>query len=330
MRAIVAAVALLAAPAVAEVMEPTLNASEVAYAQAVLAKRAPLEEMADAGSSIEQCFVNVCSSATVRDSLVSYCKQKGYDGCDSLSYHNTYYNSGTYGLKTEFSYDTSNVDVKYSKANVFSTKWDNQLDVAQKQTFAHTVTKQTAQSWTNSQTKSISSSLTAEVTAGLPEVVQAKISSTISVGLDLTSTKGGETMTTQSWAESEDINIPPKTCALGCMTETDGAVVLPYSVAGLVQPHYDFGGKDYSHQCCYLRPGGANDCMGIPGGSGGWSQYHTPAIAVQLAASGGVQGCENFGTDGDDASWRSAGSFTGGMGFNVSIATVECGHNCTA
>ena len=85
---------------------PELNATMKARAAAVQAKRL---DAASSTSTIEQCFVNVCSSDAVRSDLVSYCKAGGYDSCDSLSFHNAYYNAGTYAIRSEFAYDLDNL-----------------------------------------------------------------------------------------------------------------------------------------------------------------------------------------------------------------------------
>ena len=114
------------------------------------------------------------------------------------------------------------------------------------------------------------------------------------------------------------------------MTETDGDVELPYTVTGSVVPLYTFSSNKIAAQCCYLRSGGANECSYLGGGSGGWSEFMTPANAVSWANAYGIAGCEGFGTDVNDATWASSGIFKGGMGMNVSIATVECDTACTA
>lgn len=224
---------------------PELNATMKARAAAVQAKRL---DAASSTSTIEQCFVNVCSSDAVRSDLVSYCKAGGYDSCDSLSFHNAYYNAGTYAIRSEFAYDLDNLQVTYSKANAFSTKWDNQLDAAQSETFAHEITKSTTQSWSSTTTAKVSSSLSVSTTAGLPEVCQEKISVTVTAELDVAQTEAGSATTSQSWSESQTINIPAKTCALGCMTETDGDVELPYTVSGTIVPLYAFGSSTVSTQ----------------------------------------------------------------------------------
>ena len=48
----------------------------------------------------------------------------------------------------------------------------------------------------------------------------------------------------------------------------------------------------------------------------------TPNNVVSWANAHGISGCEGFGTSVNDATWSSAGTFKGGMGMNVSIATV--------
>ena len=48
----------------------------------------------------------------------------------------------------------------------------------------------------------------------------------------------------------------------------------------------------------------------------------TPNNVVSWANAHGISGCEGFGTSVNDATWSSAGIFKGGMGMNVSIATV--------
>ena len=174
---------------------PELNATMASFAEEVQAKRV------DSGSStstIEQCMVNVCSSDAVRNDLVSYCTSQGYSGCSSISFHNAYYNSGTYAIRSEFAYDVDNLKVTYSKANAFSTKWDNQLDAAQSETFAHDITKSTTQSWSSTTTAKVSSSLSVDTTAGVPEVVQEKISVTVTAELDVSQTEAGSTTTSQT------------------------------------------------------------------------------------------------------------------------------------
>jgi|TARA_B100000482_G_scaffold139066_1_gene102122 hypothetical protein len=56
----------------------------------------------------------------------------------------------------------------------------------------------------------------------------------------------------------------------------------------------------------------------------------TPNNVVSWANAHGISGCEGFGTSVNDATWSSAGIFKGGMGMNVSIATVECDTSCSA
>ena len=286
--------------------------------------------------NIEECFVSTCQSDTVKNALIQQCKDKGYGGCDGMYYQNTFYKAGdaaTFAASTKFSYDTSQMKVQYSQANAYTVKWNNQLTTPQQQVFKHTVQKTTSQTFTNTVTSKVSSSITVEETAGLPEVVQEKMSVTVTAEIDVSSTKTVTKSTTQTWEEDQTINVPPNTCVEGCMIETNGDVSLQYSSQGRVAATYTDPkyGINFAAQCCYTRPGGSGQCavLGGAASASGWSSFLTPGHAVQLGQQQGIAQCGGFGVGGDEALFEIRGTFRGGVGFNVSIATVECGNECT-
>ena len=124
--------------------------------------------------------MSVCTSDYVRNSLVQQCKKHGgLANCDSLKYARTVYKDKqgvpAFGVAPKFSYDTDALQIVYSRANAYNTKWNNKLKVPQSETFKHTITKSTAQTFTNTVTSKISSSVTVKETAGLPAVVQEEV-----------------------------------------------------------------------------------------------------------------------------------------------------------
>ena len=158
-----------------------------------------------------------------------------------------------------------------------------------------------------------------------------QVSVTVTAELDSSSTESKTVTTSQTWEESQTINIPKNTCVEGCMIETNGAVSLPYSFTGNIKatytdPQYH---ATLAAQCCYLRPGGDSHCAFLDGpGPAGWQFLMTPAIAVNTGIANGRRECTGFGTSSTDATFASRGVFKGGVGFNVSVATVKCGNKC--
>lgn len=278
--------------------------------------------------------MSLCQSDYVKNALISQCEQRGsLEHCSSLKYARTLYKDKNgvpaFAIAPKFKYDTDAMKVVYSKASAYSTKWNNQLNLPQSETFEHDITKTTEQTFTNTVTSKISSSITVKETAGLPAIVQEQISTTITAELDASSTETKSVSTSQTWKESQTINVPKKTCVEGCMIETNGEVTLPYSfTANITSTYVDqkFDQK-LAAQCCYLRPGGATHCAFLDGpGPSGWNYVFTPAQAVSLGQQNGIEQCAGFmAVDSDAAQCASRGEFKGGVGFNVSIATVKCG-----
>jgi hypothetical protein len=285
--------------------------------------------------SIETCMINGCNSPQAKAILVSACKNGGYSSCDGLVYHATYmkdHNGNPIFKNTNNVFKYGTPTTSYKSESVNSAQWNNGLNMSQVQTFSKTIQKSTAQTWTNTVTTRISDTLTVKESAGLPGVVQEEITDTISLALETTTTTSQTQTTVQSWAESQTINVPPETCIDACMIERDGAVTAPYTFTGHIAGTYSQNGGLYAAQCCYLRPGGSGDCSGLGSASGasGWSFLGSPNNFIQQANAAGKAQCQGFRTSGNDAVFSGSGTFRGGMGFNISIATVVCGKTCTA
>lgn len=194
------------------------------------------------GPTIEDCFVSACQTDAVRNTLIQNCKQMGYQDCDSISYYDTYFvdpqNQPTFGVTTSFSYNTSDVNVEYSRANAYYTEWNNKLSAPQQEELKHQVGKETTQSFTNLRAESFSSSISVSVSAGLPGILQEKISTTFSTSISTSASATQSATTSQMWEVDETINVPAHTCAKACIFETDGALSLPYEYTGVFESAY--------------------------------------------------------------------------------------------
>jgi len=295
------------------------------------------QDLSATGSSysIESCMTNGCNSPTAKANLVAACKQGGYSSCDGLAYHATYMkdHSGNPIFKNTnnvFTYGTPTTS--YSSESVNSAQWNNGLKLPQVQTFSKNIVKSVEQTWTNTVTATVSDTLSVTEKAGLPGIVQEEITDTLTVSLDTSTTTSQTKTTTQTWEESQTINVPAETCIEACMIERDGVVTAPYTFTGHIAGTYSLGDGLYAAQCCYLRPGGSGDCSGLGSATGasGWSFVAPPTYFIQAANAAGMAQCKGFGTSGNDAVFSGSGTFKGGMGFNISIATVLCGKTCNA
>lgn len=295
------------------------------------------QDLSATGSSysIESCMTNGCNSPTAKANLVTACKNGGYSSCDGLYYHATYmkdHNGHPIFKNTNNVFKYGTPKTSYNSESVYSTRWSNGLNLSQVQTFAKTIEKHVDQTWTNTVTTKVSDTLSVKESAGLPGVVQEEITDTITLALETTTTTSQTRTTVQSWAESQTINVPPETCIEGCMIERDGAVTAPYTFSGHIAGTFSQSGGLWAAQCCYLRPGGSGDCsnLGSASGAAGWSFMASPSYFIQAANAAGRAQCKGFGTYGNDAVFSGSGTFRGGMGFNISIATVVCGNACHA
>ena len=127
----------------------------------------------------------------LRQILQGWCHDGGYDSCDSLALARTLYSSGgvpTFAITSDFAYNEDLMNIEYTQASAWSTKWNNQLSIPQSQSFSHTIAKQTSQSWSTTEASKISSSITVKETAGVPAVVQEEMSATISTEISVSDT----------------------------------------------------------------------------------------------------------------------------------------------
>lgn len=278
--------------------------------------------------SMEDCFVDFCSSDFALNSVRTHAKNEGYKDADKISYHNTYFNEGskyTYQWTGKMSYDMKHrQDSNKQRAVVYSSSQNNPTNSEAEMDFLQTVGEGVSMSWSSSQSYAFTDGVAATVKVEFPEI--AEVSTTVSFSETWSLSEGTtkSTTATQSSSISNHLPIDPHTCARGCAVGSSAKVEVPYTVSG----YFSASGSAYYGEtslrssgavCCYLRPGGSNECptMGHnKGGSGGWLIAPSPGYAAYHGT------CPNLKRVGDSAAFTQDGLWAAGLDLSIDVDEV--------
>lgn len=285
------------------------------------------DTLGDQYISAQNCFQQYCKSDSIRNSLVDYCKQRGFDHCDSLSYHDTFTQDlntqeYTYSFVGDMDYDNGHAKVTPSSVVSWSVPYDNGGKKTDTEIIHHGIDKASTATWTSSQDYSFEEDIDISVTVGLPKIVQEKtdISDKYKIGLS-TSQSHTETID-QSYDITDNVNVAPHSCDTVCVDEDDEDTVVPYTLRGDFKPSgilSDNGG----YVCCYLRQGGSGSCNWGGHGDAGWMAFDTPGAAAAWGTAQGHNQCPHIKESGDDAHIDLPGTWTGGMKINHKVTKIE-------
>jgi hypothetical protein len=284
---------------------------------------------------------NYCESSNIKAVLVDSCKKKHLKNCDSLSFHHTYIknpknnNEHSYYFKGKVVYHNSDVKKKgLHKHSRFNQAFQNGNKKQPDSTdYKKTVTRSASYSWTFSASSTVSTSISTKIDVDIPLVAKVGVSTTDSFSITAGGSTGGSHTTTQSWSINQHIVEEPDSCTRVCVLEDEGDAIVPFGMHGTFQGHakkyISWAGTNDAFVCCYLRPGGANDCgsdaWGTQPPGNGWALSSTLAAAVDHDDSRRRRSLTSHADH--SVSFYRLGEFKADMNFDVLVKTKKGPYN---
>lgn len=284
------------------------------------------------GDNWEQCIQDACAHHDVRQRLVDWClrKRAGDPQCEGLQLVDGYsrHKNGmlAYSMTSDLKYGAS--DIVFKQQDELSLCAENNLAKDATSVIDESVKTSATLGWTLTENANVNFDFTVNLQAKPPVGMQAALQDSFSARIDVGSTQKTTERIDQTMGLQQTWTIPKKGCVNGTITTRRGALTAPFVATTTIRGNYDHARQDdsgvYTAQCCFRRPGGAENCglMGPDKDNHGWSNFLTAAEVVQYSS------CPGYYRSGNDAKFDIWGQFEGDYGVEAITSTKPCSRRC--
>jgi len=258
---------------------------------------------------IENVFRSYCQNEEILKYVIKSCDTGGYQDCGSITLKDTYFTTAlnvyTYSFdgSLEYLYDQIKSDVLDNVVD-FHQWYNNGAHSTALTTLRDSKAFSTTVSFSQEEDFKVSAGIEMKFKVKVPWIGESDFKLDLGFEWDLKTTNSHSKTATQTVSVDEVLEMDPVSCTNACVVGTRSQITLPYNInfryVGQLGDDWPVGSGAV---CCFLRPGGSDECgiLGRDPSNLGWrvsSSIATMANFVFDGTRNNIQDCSDGSPDG--------------------------------